>query len=329
MRIHHCRLAIIFISVSLAGLAEELPAQAPATLSGNPLKGVIDFHVHSGPDSFTRSISDIEIAQIAKSRGMRALVLKNHFTMTADRAWLAERLTGQTCFGGIVLNRSIGGLNLAAIERMLTFTGNRGKVVWLPTFDAHNHVGFFKEKRPSIRVVKDGKVVPELKPIFKLIAENGLVLETGHSSAAECLLLLKAAKAAGVKKMLVTHAMADPIGMNVEQLKAAAKLGAKLECVWMTNLTGRGSHLPSMRHWKKITSADYAKAMRAVGVKHFVLSSDLGQYLNPIPTDGMKAFVLDLREASFKDEEIATMCRHNPAQLLGLTDQESHCLPPL
>ena len=122
--------------------------------------------------------------------------------------------------------------------------------------------------------------------------------------------------------MLVTHAMADPIGMDVTHMKQAAALGAKLECVWMTNLTGPKSHLPSMRHWRHISTADYARAIRAVGPDHFVLSSDLGQYLNPIPTDGLKAFVLGLQESGFSEAEIDMMCRRNPAWLLRLDGED-------
>ena len=295
-------------------------AQAPATISENPLAGAIDFHVHSGPDSFTRSVTDFEIARIAKAAGMRALVLKNHFTMTADRAWLAERATGMTCYGGIVLNRAVGGLNAEAVERMLTFTGNRAKVVWLPTFDAENHIRRFGEDRPFVSVVKDGKPVPELNPIFALIAKHNLVLETGHSSAEECLILIRAAKKAGVKKILITHAMADPIGMMIDQMKIAAELGAKLECVWLSNLQGPMSHLPSQRHWKHVSTEDYAKAIREVGVEHFVLSSDLGQYLNPIHTDGMKAFLLALKEAGFTKEELQKLASENAAELLDLSE---------
>ncbi len=315
----HALLAVICILAAMSS-SVRIVAQAPVSLKDNPLKGVIDFHVHSGPDSFMRSVTDIEIAQIAKARGMRALVLKNHFTMTADRAWLAERLTGMRCYGGIVLNRAVGGLNVAAVERMLTFPGDRGKVVWLPTFDAENHVRYFQEDRPFVPVVRGGKPVPELLPIFQLVAKHDLVLQTGHSSAEECLLLIRAARAAGVKKILVTHGLADPISMNIDQLKQVAKLGAKIECVWLTNLTGPKSHLASMRHWRHISTADYAKAIRTVGVEHFVLSSDLGQYLNPIHTDGMKALILGLREAEFSKEEIDLLARKNSAQLLGLKE---------
>ena len=48
------------------------------------------------------------------------------------------------------------------------------------------------------------------------------------------------------------------------------------------------------------------------------MSSDLGQYLNPIHTDGLKAFILGLREAGLDDQEIDIMCRKNPAKLLDL-----------
>ena len=293
-------------------------AQAPANVKDNPLVGAIDFHVHSGPDSFTRSVTDFEIARIAKKRGMRALVLKNHFTTTADRAYLAQKATGMTCFGGIVLNRAVGGLNVEAVKRMLSFTGDRGKVVWLPTFDAENHVAHFKEKRKFVPVVKDGRPVPALKPIFELIAKHNLVLCTGHSSAEECLILIRAARKSGVKRIVITHAMADPIRMTVDQMKTAAGLGAVMECVWLTNLTGPKSHLPSQRHWRKVTTAEYAKAMQAVGPKHFILASDLGQYLNPIHTDGMKAFILGLRKAGISQKNIDLMCRSTPARLLGL-----------
>ena len=112
--------------------------------------------------------------------------------------------------------------------------------------------------------------------------------------------------------------MADPIRMTVDDMKQVAAMGAKMECIWASNLQGVRSHLASQQQWKGITTADYAKAMREVGIEHFVLSSDLGQYLNPIHTDGMKAFILGLREEGFSDREIYTMARDTPSALLDL-----------
>jgi len=72
--------------------------QEPVTLSGNPLQGVIDFHVHSGPDSFTRSVTNFEIARPAKKSGMRAIVLKTiSGPRPTERGWQSDsRACGAT-----------------------------------------------------------------------------------------------------------------------------------------------------------------------------------------------------------------------------------------
>ena len=103
-----------------------------APVDGQPtaLAGVLDFHVHSRPASRPRSVSDLEIARIAKRAGMRGLVFKNHFTMTADRAWLAmQEVDGIEIFGGVALNHAVGGLNAEAVRQLVAFSGERGKVV--------------------------------------------------------------------------------------------------------------------------------------------------------------------------------------------------------
>ena len=66
---------------------------SPSEAQDDPvsLVGIIDFHTHSGPDSRPRSITDLEVTRLFKEAGLRGMVLKNHFTMTADRAALAAR----------------------------------------------------------------------------------------------------------------------------------------------------------------------------------------------------------------------------------------------
>src|SRR3954470_5153952 len=150
------------------------------------LSGVVDIHVHAGPDSVARSIDAIELAQLAKSRGMRALVLKSHYEPTASMAYLVSKVVpGIAIFGGIDLNRSVGGVNPAAIERMVLMKGNLGRVIWMPTFDAENQVKFSKESRPFVSVAKNGALLPETIAVIALAAKHRLTLETGHSSAIE------------------------------------------------------------------------------------------------------------------------------------------------
>ena len=51
-----------------------------------------------------------------------------------------------------------------------------------------------------------------------------------------------------------------------------------------------------------------------------MISPDLGQYVNPLHTDGMSAFILGLRVQGISDAEIDLMARKNPARMLGLKD---------
>ena len=114
----------------------------------SPAIGVIDLHVHSHPDVFGRNMDDIDVAQLAKARGMRGIVLKNHVSETASRAALAMKVVpGIEVFGGVVLNNAVGGVNPAAVEWMHRVYGSRGKVVWLPTFESDKHVKTFSKAR--------------------------------------------------------------------------------------------------------------------------------------------------------------------------------------
>ncbi len=64
-------------------------------------------------------MDDDELATLAAARQMEALVFKNHVTITADRAWLARKhVPGIKVFGGVVLNRAVGGINAQAVEWM-------------------------------------------------------------------------------------------------------------------------------------------------------------------------------------------------------------------
>src|SRR5436190_16486798 len=230
--------------------------------------GLIDIHAHSGPDSTARSIDAVDLARLAKERGMRGLVLKNHYESTAALAYVVrQQVPGIEIFGGIDLNRSVGGVNPAAIERMVLMKGGYGRVIWMPTFDAENQVRFSKENRPFVSVSRNGVLLPETNAVIALAAKHGLLLETGHSSAAECLMLLREGKRARVQHMVVTHAMIAPIRMSIPQMKEAAGLGAYIEFVYNA-LIGPN---------KEFTFADYAKAIREVGPEHCIVSSDLGQ----------------------------------------------------
>ncbi len=288
----------LMLCVVSTGLAQE-----------DPLTGAIDIHVHVAPDSTPRSIDAIDLARLAKSRGMRGLVLKNHYEPTASLAYIVRKeVPGIEVFGGIDLNLSVGGMNPSAVEHMAAITGGYGRFVWMATFDSENQVRYSKQDRPSVRIARDGKLLPETKAVIAVIAKRNLVMATGHSSAEEDLMLVREAKAEGVQRMVVTHAMLQPTHMPEAQMLEAAKMGAYIEFVY-NGLTGTA---------KEFSFADYAKAIRFVGVDHCILSSDMGQPGNPLHTDGLIAFYEGLRGQGFTQEEIDRMAKENPAKLIGL-----------
>ena len=286
------------------------PAILAAACSAQPLCQVIDIHVHSDPDSVPRSIDAIDLARLAKARGMRALVLKNHYESTASLAWVVRKeAPGIEIFGGIDLNLTVGGVNPAAVERMTMVKGGWGRVVWMPTFDAENQVRFSRENRPFVAVARDGQLLPEVKQVIAIAARHQLILETGHSSAAEGLMILREGHRQGVRHMVVTHAMIAPVRMSIPQMREAAQEGAYLEFVYNA-LIGPN---------KEYEAADYAAAIRAVGPEFCILSSDLGQAANPLHPDGLVAFFAALRQQGISQSDIDRMSKTNPAELLGLT----------
>ena len=292
----------VLAAAALAACGGEAPPVPEAEVS---LAGAIDFHAHSGPDSRPRSVNDVEAAQAALAAGMRGLVLKNHYTTTAGRAALAmARVDGIELFGGVVLNRSMGGLNIEAVRHMVWDEGGRGKVVWLPTFDAEYYVTRDGSAEPFVSVVVDGRPAPELEAIFMLVAEHDLVLATGHSAPEEVLLLLPEMQRLGVQNILITHVFGQ--NPTLEQMRGMADAGAVLEIDWWAVLGGRR------------TIDEYVEAIDAIGAEHFLMSSDLGQADNPLHADGLRAYVQALRGAGISDADIDTMLRINPARLLGV-----------
>jgi hypothetical protein len=286
-----------------------LPTAGLAQLNNEyiELEGVIDMHAHVGPAtqlSISRTLDAIEAAQLAQRHGMRALLFKQHYLETASWAYLVSRMVpGIKLFGGIALNRSVGGLNVNAVEQVATFKGGFGRVVFMPTFESEH----YNPNSPiAVPISKNGQLLPAVYEILKVVAKYDMALSTGHSSPAESLMLIKAAKAAGVNRIFVQHPIMPRVGMSIEQQKEAAKMGALLEYV----LGEAMGNQKEFDHW--------AEGIKAVGAENVTIGSDLGQWGRALPTDGYKLTIPRLLKAGFTKAQIDTMTKTNPARILGL-----------
>jgi hypothetical protein len=298
------------------------PAAAPPAQDGLTA-GMIDFHVHTYPDNFDRVVSAAEAASTARDRGLRAIVLKGGAFETMTRAAEARaEVPGIEVFGGVVLNWASGGVNPGAVQAMVDFRGGGaeklGRVVWMPSLNARNHHERFSIPAPPVDVFDGTQLVPAAREILALCAQNDLVLETCHLSPPEALALIREARAAGVQKIVCTHADYDPINMSIDDQREAARMGAMIEHAYIGVFLGPDSPAERFRPWRGATVEQMAAAVKAVGASSSILASDMGAAPLGVPADGYAAFIAGLQQNGITDNELDQMARRNPAALLGL-----------
>jgi len=311
------------LAVGFAFAASQVFAQAgfpPPPPKVSPAAGVIDMHVHSHPDVFGRNMDDIDVANLAKAKGMRGIVIKNHVSETASRAALVMKVVpGIEVFGGIVLNKAVGGVNPDAVEWMHRVYGSRGKIVWLPTFESDRHVKVLsKPDARGLVVAPGGQVTPEMEAILKIIARENLVLATGHVHPEEIIAVVRRGRELGVKNMLITHGFTNVPGLTMAQAKQVADMGAIIEVCFLQFLAGPNAPLAFLTHWTQVNAKNVATAVKEIGAKSLIISSDLGQSANMTHPDGIEAAIAAMKKENISDADIDVMMRKNPARLLGL-----------
>jgi len=279
-------------------------------LTDPALAGAIDLHAHCDPDSYPRQWDAFEVARLAKDRGLRGLVLKNHWTETAGLAYLVRKYgtPGLEVFGGLTLDTPVGGVNPQAVRYMVDVAGHYGRIVWMPTHDSEHEVTYNKAARPFVRVSRDGQLLPEVLEVLSLIAQHDLTLATGHVSADEALMIIREAKRRGVQRIILTHPLLGPqyTDMSFDELREAVSLGAFMEIVGR-NFTGTPAE-----------TARVIDAIRRVGPAQTFISSDSGLTGSPSHTDALARAAKVLRDAGFPEPALTRMFKQNPARLVGL-----------
>ncbi len=302
-------------------------ADAPSARGRELVRGAYDMHVHIAPDTVERIIDDVGLAERCLEVGLAGFQLKSHYTSTAERARVVRRaVPGVEVFGAVTLNRAVGGMNPLAVE----IAAREGaRTVWLPTVDSLNEMTGGHELAPGatppvwmrlqqelrdqgvqidpIHVLDDGgALLPETEAVLDAVARHGMVLATGHLSRDEIVAVVDAAVEKGIATIVVTHPEFPAQDIGVEDQRALAAKGALLERCFTTPHTGKVT-------WERVFDA-----IRATGVEHSVLSTDLGQVFNPPVEDGLALMADRLLEAGFDEEEIHTMAVTNTRRLAGV-----------
>ena len=294
------------------------------------LVGAIDLHAHLDPDisgggQAPRAMDAVDMAQLAKARGMRGFVYKTHMDVSsAASAYLARKaVPGIEVFGRFALNLSSGGLNPAAVMQFTSMKGGWGRIVEMPTRDIRLPQ---KDTRPwvtpwaplfpnmprHVPTVRNGELLPETKAIIALLSKlktegsNGtVILATGHATAEEHVLIAREGRRLGAP-VLLTHPGDDVTDAQYQEVK---KLGAFVEVT--ADIYQEGD-----KPEEKI--AFLVKQVKRLGADSLVMGSDCGQMNNPLPADCIALTARALRARGITERQLDLMFKENPARLLGL-----------
>jgi hypothetical protein len=288
------------------------------------LEGAYDLQIHVGPDVIARRIDDIDCAREFVARGMKGFVLKSHYIQTGERAQVVTKaVPGSRVFGAVTLNHSVGGLNPVAVE----LAGRTGcKIVWMPTVDARNETAgrldggteklpfWAKIQRelaaegispPPLSVIDEaGELTEPARRCLERIARHNMILATGHLGRKEIFALVRAAKPMGVRKVVVTHAEFPSQNLTGGEQRELADLGAIIEHCFTTTYTGKAA-------WESAFAN-----IREAGVSRAVISTDLGQTINPPVAEGFAMFAQRLLDGGFTADDVRTMAVTNPTRLI-------------
>ena len=289
------------------------------------IEGGYDLQVHVAPDVIGRRIDDLDLAKEFLARKLKGFVLKSHYVPTYERAKVVTKaVPGIQAFGAITLNHAVGGLNPVALE----IAGRSGnKIVWMPTVDAGNETAgrtdgptdklpfWAKIQRelsatgiapPPLTVLgADGKLNEPARRCLELIGKHDMILATGHLGKKEIHALVKTGKEMGLKRVLVTHAEFPSQSLTPDEQVELANLGAMIEHCFTTMYTNKAP-------WDV-----YFESVRKVGPERVVLSTDLGQTINPPVAEGFAMFAQKMLDAGFKAADVRRMAVTNSAALIS------------
>ncbi|HZC69283.1 MAG TPA: DUF6282 family protein [Jatrophihabitans sp.] len=207
--------------------------------------GMTDLHTHAAPSLLPRHGDDRTTVDAERAQGFTTVVLKAHEGSTVERAAAA----GNDVHGGIVLNSPVGGANPDAVEVAARLGG---RVVWMPTVSCRNHKAGASAPELSVHrgfelgavdvIGDDGALLPEWHDVLDVVAAHDLLLASGHLAADETVVLFRAARQHGVRRLLVNHPKMAFLHWHDAAATALQALDAHLELGVLPDLLGDAEH---------------------------------------------------------------------------------------
>ena len=289
------------------------------------LKGSVDNHVHCCPHINKRSTNIFKVVEQAEKLQMHSIGLMDNFSNTSGYASLISKYKPQMklkIFGGLIMEPPSGGVNYENAKIALKYSYNKEGAKFI-SFPTHHTKFIAKQEGRNLKYIKKCFHVPlkgpdfETLKILKLIAKNNIVLNTGHLSAIETLILVKYAKKLGVKKILVPANNFDIA--TISKLKKF-KVVFEFSYFFISRAINIPlTHVDGEKH--KITGTNKNKLKELIKVaepKNVILSSDSGVSVLPLPHISFYKFIKIIIKFGFSKKEINYMIKLNSKNLFNL-----------
>ncbi|MEM1344268.1 MAG: DUF6282 family protein [Pseudomonadota bacterium] len=291
------------------------------------LVGAVDAHVHACPHLNARSVDVFEAVREASEAGMAAIGLMDNFANSAGLAALANRHLGHLgvqVFGGLIMEPPAGGLSVEAVEIALQYgygAGEGARFVSLPTHHTR-HTARLEGRSPAyiegcLAIPEKGALPEPLPRILDRLAEADVVFNTGHLSAPEAVRTVETARAAGIGRILVPCSHYDTA--TVAEITSLGAV-AEFSFFFLSHATGIGlTHVDAARHRvPAVSAAEMAALVVAAGPAQAMLNSDCGVFVLPPPVEGLREFLLVLRETGIAEADLVSMTSTVPKRLFRL-----------
>ena len=304
------------------------------------MKGAVELHTHGAPTAWLEGRANYFDTSLDCSRaGMKAVVFKDQDCPTVAMAGVAQRGLDAYCeerakqgeeinpisvYGGVVLDNSIGGMNLHAVEKALSFNGNRCKEIWLPCWDSAHLQEIFGDETKGIRVSDmRGTLTDDMIKLLDILAQyndnsegNTCALATCHVSNEEKYDITKYVHDKGMKVPVVHDHITQEMTLNTpEEAIELIKLGSYVEIC-------SNSVVPwvAMTNW--IVTYDYCvnlvkTLVKECGPEKICLITDAGlPDFNEVPA--LRALISVLLKNGISDEDVKYMAGIAPSTAIGI-----------
>jgi predicted urease superfamily metal-dependent hydrolase len=319
--------------VARRGYKDEVQ-RPPATMG---VKGVIDIHCHAHEGQQDA----LAVAQHASTNGMGGILFKtipgrqrpmetlrkvqeellrwaDQVEIEATRIWAAWNI-----------GTRLGQLSTAQDAREQIADGIRA--IWMPNNTHANTLMLTPNRAMLERAGKPGdvpdsipwevarelggnyllgedmKLLPQVREVFEVIADNDLAVVFGHATHAEIYEMAEHVQRLGIHKAVVDHPFSPFVALSVPQMQELTAVGIYMNFTYdeLSPLLG-------------LNPAVMCSAIQELGTEYVTLSSDCGEPLFPNSVEAMRQIRAYMCAFGLSREQVDRISVTNPGKIVGV-----------